>query len=314
MARRPRIEYPGALYHVIARGNQRQRIFVDDSDRRHYLNLLLALKKTCSFRLYAYVLMHNHVHMLIETGTIPLSRIMQRLIGGYTQYFNRRHGLSGHLFQGRYKAILCAKDSYLLELSRYIHLNPVRVKAVRDPAKYRWSSYHAYLGGKAQGSEYVDVEPVLAYFGSSDGRNQYRKFVLEGIKEGHRAEYYEVAEARILGDGKFVEEVKTKLGEKERPKLTIKPQAFVEQVCKALGKKPQEVIGAAKNRERVRTRQILSYVGRTYTDLQVKVLAAVLKVDPTCVSRCVATVERQLGQDKMLRAEVRRVQNIIYHV
>ena len=252
MARRPRIEYPGALYHVIARGNQRQRIFVDDSDRRHYLNLLLALKKTCSFRLYTYVLMHNHVHMLIETGTIPLSRIMQRLIGGYTQYFNRRHGLSGHLFQGRYKAILCAKDSYLLELSRYIHLNPVRVKAVRDPAKYRWSSYHAYLGGKAQG-EYVDVEPVLAYFGSSDGRNQYRKFVLEGIKEGHRAEYYEVAEARILGDGKFVEEVKTKLGEKERPKLTIKPQAFVEQVCKALGKKPQEVIGAAKNRERVRT-------------------------------------------------------------
>ena len=312
MARRPRIEYPGALYHVIARGNQRQRIFVDDSDRRHYLNLLLPLKKTCSFRLYTYVLMHNHVHMLIETGTIPLSRIMQRLIGGYTQYFNRRHGLTGHLFQGRYKAILCAKDSYLLELSRYIHLNPVRVKAVRDPVKYRWSSYHAYLGGKAQGE--VDVEPVLAYFGSSDGRNQYRKFVLEGIKEGHRAEYYEVAEARILGDGKFVEEVKTKLGEKERPKLTIKPQAFVEQVCKALGKKPQEVIGAAKNRERVRIRQILSYVGRNYTDLQVKALAATLKVDPTCVSRCVAIVERQLEQDKMLRAEVRRLQNIIYHV
>ena len=192
MARRPRIEYPGALYHVIARGNQRQRVFVDDSDRRHYLNLLLALKKTCSFRLYTYVLMHNHVHMLMETGTIPLSRIMQRLIGGYTQYFNHRHGLSGHLFQGRYKAILCAKDSYLLELSRYIHLNPVRVKAVRDPAKYRWSSYRAYLDGKAQG-KYVDVEPVLAYFGRSDGRNQYRKFVLEGIKEGHRAEYYEAA-------------------------------------------------------------------------------------------------------------------------
>jgi len=118
MARRPRIEYPGALYHVIARGNQKQRIFVDDSDRRHYLGLLLTLKKTCFFRLYAYVLMHNHVHMLLESGTIPLSRIMQRLTGGYTQYFNRRHGLSGHLFQGRYKAILCAKDSYLLELSR----------------------------------------------------------------------------------------------------------------------------------------------------------------------------------------------------
>ena len=224
---------------------------------RHYLDLLLALKKTCFFRLYAYVLMHNHVHMLLETGMIPLSRIMQRLIGGYTQYFNRRHGLNGHLFQGRYKAILCAKDTYLLELSRYIHLNPVRVKTVRDPAKYHWSSYNAYLGKKAQG-DIVDVKPVLAYFSRSDGRNEYRKFVLEGIKEGHRAEYYEAAEGRILGDGKFVEEIKTKSGEKEKPKLTIKPQEFVEQVCKALGKKPQEVIGAAKNRERVRIRQILS--------------------------------------------------------
>lgn len=313
MARRPRIECPGALYHVIARGNQKQRIFVDDSDRKHYLGLLLALKKTCFFRLYAYVLMHNHVHMLLESGTIPLSRIMQRLTGGYTQYFNRRHGLSGHLFQGRYKAILCAKDSYLLELSRYIHLNPVRVKAVRDPAKYRWSSYNAYLGNKSQ-HEFVDVEPVLAYFSRNDGHNEYRKFVLEGIEEGHRAEYYEAAEGRILGDGKFVQEIKTKSGEREKPKLAIKPHEFVEQVCKALGKKPQDVIGAAKNRERVRIRQILSYLGRNYTDLQVKVLAAILKVDPTCVSRCVAIVERQLEQDKMLRAEVRRVRNIIYHV
>jgi len=238
---------------------------------------------------------------------------MQRLTGGYTQYFNRRHGLSGHLFQGRYRAILCAKDSYLLELSRYIHLNPVRVGAVRDPAKYRWSSYNTYFGNKAR-DEFVDVQPVLAYFGLNGGRDGYRKFVLEGIEEGHRDEYYEAAEGRILGDGKFVEEIKTKSGEKEKPKITIKPQEFVKQVCKALGKKPQEVIGAAKNRERVRIRQILSYVGRNYTDLQVKALAAVLKVDPTCVSRCVASVERQLEQDKMLRTEVRRVQNIIYHV
>ena len=164
---------------------------------------------------------------------------------------------------------------------------------------------------------FVDVEPVLACFSRNDGHNEYRKFVLEAIvleaiEEGHRAEYYEAAEGRILGDGKFVEEIKTKSGEREKPKLTIKPQEFVEQVCKALGKKPQEVIGAAKNGERVRKRQILSYLGRNYTDLQVKVIAAILKVDPTCVSRCVAIMERQLEQDKMLRAEVHRVRNIIY--
>jgi chromosomal replication initiation ATPase DnaA len=155
---------------------------------------------------------------------------------------------------------------------------------------------------------------VLSYFGGTDGRNQYRKFVLEGIKEGHRSEYYEVVEGRILGDKRFVESVKIRSHEEERPKLKTQPRQFVEAVCEALGRKPQDVIGAAKNRERVRIRQILSYIGRTHTDLQVKRLAEFLKVDPTCVSRCAAIVERQLEQDEMLRAEVRRVENIIYHV
>ena len=143
------------------------------------------------------------------------------------------------------------------------------------------------------------MEPVLAYFGSSDGRNQYRKFVLEGIKEGHRAEYYEAAEGRILGDGKFVEEVKTKSGEKERPKLKIKPQAFVEQVCKALGKKPQEVIGAAKNRERVRIRQILSYVGRNLHRLTSEGACSGLESGPYVCEpvRCDCGTAARAGQD-----------------
>ena len=114
MARRPKVEYPGALYHVITRGNQRQRIFYDDQGRSNYLGLLKNQKEAHGFHVYAYVLMRNHVHMLIETGKVPLSRIMQRLSSAYTQYFNRRHKLSGHLFQGRYKAILCDKESYLL--------------------------------------------------------------------------------------------------------------------------------------------------------------------------------------------------------
>jgi REP element-mobilizing transposase RayT len=160
MARRARVEYPGALYHVITRGNQRQRIFRDDRDRDKYLEILSSLKNQFSFRISAYVLMLSHTHLLLESGEVPLSRIMQRLGSGYTQYFNRRHKQVGHLFQGRYKAILCDKGSYLLELTRYLHLNPVRAKVVKDPWEYKWSSYGGYVG-KGQGQPWLDSAEVL---------------------------------------------------------------------------------------------------------------------------------------------------------
>lgn len=314
MVRLPRIEYPGALYHVITRGNQKQRIFFDDNDRRKYLDLLAALKKAYSFRLYAYVLMNNHVHLLIETGEVPLSRIMQRLTGGYTQYFNRSHRRSGHLFQGRYRAILCDKDSYLLELTRYLHLNPVRVKAAQDPGRYRWSSYRTYLG-KAEQSDWVEAAQVLAHFARNKGEaaNLYQRFVLDGIAEGHRDEYYEAVEGRVLGASEFVDRVKEKSGEKDKAKLKVKPQIFLERACKVLGKKPQDVVGAAKDRQRVRLRQIVCYVGRAYTDLQVNELASVLKVDATCVSRSVSVLELRLREDKELSSAVNRLaENIKY--
>ena len=126
MARKPRIHFPGALYHVIARGNRRQGIFRDDKDLQRFLTYLSDVKSRFPFRLYAYGLMKNHLHLLIEVDEVPLSRIMHSLLFGYAGYFNRRYGEAGHLFQGRYKAIVCDKDAYLLELVRYIHLNPVR--------------------------------------------------------------------------------------------------------------------------------------------------------------------------------------------
>ena len=142
MARKPRIHFPGALYHVITRGNRRQGIFLDEKDLQRFLTYLSDCKNRFPFRLYAYALMKNHLHLLIEVEENPLSRIMQSLLFGYARYFNRRYGEVGHLFQGRYKAILCDKDAYLLELVRYIHLNPVRAKIVREPeelgALERW--------------------------------------------------------------------------------------------------------------------------------------------------------------------------------
>ena len=146
MTRPLRIEYPGALYHVTARGNARQRIYVDAEDYRAFLNLLGKLSERYHWRCHAYCLMSNHYHLLLETPEGNLAAGMRQLNGIYTQAFNRRHHKVGHAFQGRYQAILVDKDRYWLELSRYIVLNPVRAKMVKDAQAYPWSSFRATAG------------------------------------------------------------------------------------------------------------------------------------------------------------------------
>ncbi len=148
MARKPRLHYPGAVYHVMARGNGGQPVFTDDEDRyRFYLFLQEGVEKF-GHRIHAFCLMKNHVHLAIQVREKPLSRIMQQLCFRYTQWVNVRQKRIGHLFQGRYKAILVDADSYLAELVRYIHLNPVRARMVKTPDRYPWSGHRAYLGHK----------------------------------------------------------------------------------------------------------------------------------------------------------------------
>jgi REP element-mobilizing transposase RayT len=308
MARRPRVEFAGAFYHVICRGNQRQRIFRDDHDRKRYLELLAKLKQAYGFRVHAYVLMENHVHLLLEAGEIPLSRVMQRFGSGYTQYFNWRHKLVGHLFQGRYKAILCDKDSYLLELSRYLHLNPVRAKVVKDPGEYVWSSYRSYITDGSK-QPWLDTTEVLRQFSRTvrEAKKHYRKFVSEGMDEGHKEEYYDVLDGRFLGDRQFAEEVKSKAGDEEKVRIKIKADALLEAVCKVLGMTRRTVIGAGKDRERVRARELVSHVGRSCTELSVKAIGEMLGVDPTCVSRSVTRIEERLRTDKRLEGTLKRI-------
>ena len=136
MARRPRVFAPGLLYHVIVRGNQRRKTFRTDMDYKAYLDRLEKYRAQCQVRIYAYCLMPNHVHLLVETGNTPLARFMQGVQQSYTQYFNLRYRKVGHLFQGRYKAIICERDKYLLALVRYIHLNGVRAKLAGGPEQY----------------------------------------------------------------------------------------------------------------------------------------------------------------------------------
>jgi len=210
VARRPRVHFAGALYHVISRGNQRQTIFRADADRHRYLELLAHYRVRYPFQLRAYVLMTNHVHLLIEVGKHPLAKIMQGLQQSYTIYFNRKYKLVGHLFQGRYKDILCDRDAYLLELVRYIHLNPVRSKMVSAPGEYLWSSHRDYLNtGTPRAAAMVQSDWILSQFGENlaQARRQYAAFALEGIGSGHRDDFYEVKEQRYLGDALFVEKI-----------------------------------------------------------------------------------------------------------
>ena len=148
MARALRIDLPGGLYHVIARGNQRRKVFRDAVDYQRYLTLLARYQQRHGFILFAYVLMPNHLHILLSPTRVSLSKTMQGLQQSYTRHFNQRHRLVGHCFQGRYKAILCQSDAYLLELARYLHCNPVRAGLASTPDEYEWTSHRLYLAGQ----------------------------------------------------------------------------------------------------------------------------------------------------------------------
>ncbi len=228
MPRHIRVEFPGAIYHVTIRGNGRQDIFRDDRDRERFLLRLAESVEVYGIRLYLFCLMNNHVHFLLETPTTNLRRFMQSLETGYTVFHNLRHGTSGHLFQGRYKAKLVEGDEYLLKLSRYIHLNPVHVDKVKNQPlkqriaylrKYPWSSYRSYIG-EAKKLDYVTCGPVLAEMGIRKRRQQkeYQRYVEEGVATTD-ADLQEVLKASPVAIGgedfrAWVKDTCIQLGEK----------------------------------------------------------------------------------------------------
>ena len=183
MVRPLRIEYPGAVYHVTSRGDRREAITKDNTDRVVFLDILGQALLRFDAQAWAYCLMDNHYHLVLHTLEANLSRLMRQINGVYTQSFNRRHRLAGHLFQGRYKAILVDRDSYLLEVCRYVDLNPVRARMVKRPDAYVWSSYRA-LAGIAPRPDWLDAKPVYAQLapgrGATYAAGQYARFVAQG--------------------------------------------------------------------------------------------------------------------------------------
>jgi REP element-mobilizing transposase RayT len=184
MPRKARLDFPGALHHIMVRGNNKSEIFKDDRDRSRFLERLGENVLKTRSSVYAWVLMNNHVHILFKSGEKGISAVMRKLLTWYAIYYNRRHERTGHLFENRYKSILCEEDRYLLALIRYIHLNPIRagvMETMKDLDAYRWSGHSSVIGKESR--LWMDTEYVLLQFGDKAGlaKKEYRRFINEGV-------------------------------------------------------------------------------------------------------------------------------------
>jgi putative transposase len=290
MPRKARIDAPGALHHIILRGIERKRIFQDDTDRDNFRVRVGTLVSETATACYAWALLSNHVHLLLRTGTVPISTVMRRLLTGYALSYNRRHRRHGHLFQNRYKSILCQEDPYFLELVRYIHLNPLRARAVKNLADldtYPYSGHCVLVGKREHG--WQDSEYVLAYFGGGvdRARRQYKAYVQEGIAHGRRPELVGgglirsvggwsglkklskgleriKGDERILGDSDFVREVLGSAEEHYERTYRLKSQGYdvarlAKRVADIFEMEAEEVCSAGKYRKTVKARSVFCY-------------------------------------------------------
>lgn len=252
MPRQPRIDAPEALHHVICRGIERTKIFRDNKDRDNFLNRLGAILLETGTPCYTFALMDNHFHILVKTGNVPVSKVMRRLLTGYAVSFNRRHKRSGHLFQNRYKSILCQEEAYLLELVRYIHLNPLRAGILSDMGALSGYPYcgHSRIMGK-QRSDWLDADKIPGLFGKKKDRakKQYEAFVEKGISEGQKPaltggglirsagglqelralrkmNIHFKSDERVLGDSDFVKDVLKTASEAMDRKYRLKAEGY----------------------------------------------------------------------------------------
>jgi REP element-mobilizing transposase RayT len=308
MARPIRIEYPGAVYHVITRGNNHQAIFKDERDRATYLEKLSYYCEEKEVELLCYCLLSNHVHLLLETPRGNLSKMMQPFQTSYTVYFNRRHRHTGHVFEQRYKAFLIDKDNYLLQVSRYIHLNPVGARIVERPQDYRWCSYGAYL--KERKVAGLNRELILEQF---EGKGQsrllrYRDFVEGGLKRGEEWSKLPIIEQAFVGEEDFAEQAKKKA--KKYPVIEGRYSLadIVNGVCKVMGVEREELSKASKEERVQRGREILMYIARRYSEASLREIVRYLGArDISTVSHGVRRAEQGLKEDRDFRNQVDQV-------
>jgi REP element-mobilizing transposase RayT len=294
MARKQRIHFPGAFYHVILRGNAGDPIFFDDRDRyRLYLIIQYAVEKfRC--RIHAFCLMRNHLHLVVQVDDIPLSRIMQNVSLRFTKWINYTWSRTGHLFQGRYKAILIDADAYLLELVRYVHVNPVRANASAAPEDYPWSGHRAYLGREL--IPWLTTEPVLAMLAPrlDKARKAYASFVDAGLDEGRRGDFHTgTCEGRILGDDHFTDDILVKVNQKGERKYSL--EEVIGAVCAHYRITAEKLQEAGKVRPMTEARGIAAAIVQMSPHLRLTDLAKLLGRDLSGLGKAGQRVTTQAG-------------------
>ena len=326
MARPLRIEFPGAVYHLTARGNERRPIYRTDSDRRHFLAVLADVAAQYRLLVHAYVLMDNHYHILAETLEANLARAMRRLNGVYAQQFNRTHRRVGHLFQARYKALLVDRDTYLVELSRYIHLNPVRAGLVGRAQDYAWSSSSAYVGRLPTPPAFLTLAEILGHFAPSTPCAQVRyQAFLQEAEEGRAgsAPLERVVGQMLLGAPDWVAAVRQHLAapahhgsrrlahDLEVPaarQLQLRPQ--LDQIIAAVG----DILAVdpaiiRSHHSRHLGRAVAMYLAYTTGGLLQQEISAAFGVQRYAVSKAAAAVRRTAERNVRLRRLINSIRS-----
>lgn len=309
MSRPYRLQGEGFFYHVTSRGNDRKKIYLSDYDYNKFLEYLKSAKEKHKFHLYAYCLMGNHYHLLLETTKPNLSKIMQYIGTSYTTYYNVKRKKSGHLFQGRYKSIIIDKDSYLLELTRYIHLNPVRAKIVSEPQKYKWSSFGGYL--RKQGDGYIDKQEIAKYVTFKP--EQYKQFVIEGIKSGINP-FKNIYAGFILGSTEFIKEkiaiLKNEVETKEFSyKKALLSNVTIEQILNAISKKYKvnpDTLCKIRNKPSFE-KKLAIYLAKRYTHLTNREIGNIFIIGSTAAIKAARSIERVMAENKGVKKGVREI-------
>ncbi len=289
MARKPRLHVSGGLYHVILRGNARQKIFFAEEDRRRFYELLAEGVTRFGYRVHAFCLMTNHLHLALQAGERPLSAGLQNLAFRYSGYVNRRRKRAGHLFEGRFKAYLVDQDSYGLALVRYIHLNPVRARIVKQPGAYPYSGHRAYLGREAL--PWLTTDWVLGQFGSRIGtaRARYARFVNDGRAEGHNAAFYGgQADSRIVGEEDFVKAI---LKPKARPHRALAIPELLTYVCRHYRLNEKALLAAGRARLPAEARALLAWLALKTQAASLSALAQTFGRDISTLSHALSRLE-----------------------
>ncbi|MEW5746306.1 MAG: transposase [Nitrospirota bacterium] len=309
MARPLRIEFKGAFYHITARGNERKDIFRDNADREKLLCYFESAVERYQAVIHAFCLMDNHYHLLIETPAGNLSQTMRHINGAFTAYFNRRHQRAGHLFQGRYKAILVEADEYAGALSRYIHLNPVRAGLVDRPEKYPWSSYRYYAGAQ-KAPWWCTIEWLLQYFGKggADAQRAYRGFVKSETDAAVNDPLKETVAAVILGSAEFIGKVKElylsgRKGGRDIPALKALTRRSIEEIINVA----DQEFGA----ETELSRKAALYLSHRHSGLSLREIGRYFGIGESAVSQASRRFGFVLEKDVRLQKKLKQMKRTL---